>query len=167
MGIHLPILAVAFTLYIFGVSVVLYFRPNLMFKTSGTWKEFGVGRGNDHTVIPFWLFAIFWAFISYGVALVVMSQFANISLNAFPEQVGQMNHGPQINHGQQINHGPQMNPSPQMPSAMPVQQFIKPVSSSFGINPGNPGYYVLHNPGTGTPQYVYYGQNPPDLIRTK
>jgi hypothetical protein len=155
MGLHMPILAVAFGIYIFGVSFVLYFRPNIMFKNSGTWKEFGIGRGNEHTVIPFWLFAIFWAFISYGIALVVMSQFASIALNAFPDSAPQMNISGQI---------PPPQISTQLPS-LPPQQFIKPVSSSFGINPGNPGYYVLQSVGNGVPQYIYYGQNPPPIVQ--
>ena len=76
-----PILAVAFTLYIIGIAIVLYTRPKIMFNSNGSWKEFGVGRGDDHTVLPFWFFSIFWAFISYGVALVVMSQFASLSMS--------------------------------------------------------------------------------------
>lgn len=150
MGVHLPILAVAFGLYIFGVSVVLYLRPQIMFKSSGTWKEFGVGRGEERTVIPFWLFAIFWAFISYGVALVIMSQFANIAMSAFPEP------------GPAIPMPMQSRPNFVAPQQqIPTQAFIKPVSSTFGINPGNPGYYVLQNMSSGPPQYVYYGQSPP------
>lgn len=150
MSFHLPILAVAFGIYIFGVSAVLYFRPQLMFKASGTWKEFGVGRGEERTVVPFWLFAVFWAFISYGTALVIMSQFANMALNAFPEP--------------NVPTPMSMGPTP-LPNQMPQVQtpsFIRPVSSSFGINPGNPGYYVLQNMSSGPPQYVYYGPNPPN-----
>lgn len=153
MSFHLPILAVAFGIYIFGISAVLYFRPQLMFKPSGTWKEFGVGRGEERTVVPFWLFAVFWAFISYGTALVIMSQFANMALNAFPEQ--------NVHTSVQM---PMQNVVPQ-PNQMPSTQtpsFIRPVSSSFGINPGNPGFYVLQNMSSGPPQYVYYGPNPPN-----
>ncbi len=150
MSFHLPILAVAFGIYIFGISAVLYFRPQLMFKPSGTWKEFGVGRGEERTVVPFWLFAVFWAFISYGTALVIMSQFANMALNAFPEQ-----NVPTSVQMPMQNVIPQPNQMPSTPS------FIRPVSSSFGINPGNPGFYVLQNMNSGPPQYVYYGPNAP------
>jgi hypothetical protein len=81
----IPILAGAFTIYIFGIATVLFLKPKIMFGESGERKEFGIGRGERRTVFPFWLFSIFWAFISYGLALVIMSQFATIAVNAFPE----------------------------------------------------------------------------------
>jgi len=162
MSFHLPILAVAFGIYIFGVSAVLYFRPQLMFKPSGTWKEFGVGRGEERTVVPFWLFAVFWAFISYGTALVIMSQFANMALNAFPEQAASTSI-PMPSMPMSAMQMPSMSAPTPLPNQMPATpSFIRPVSSSFGINPGNPGYYVLQNMSSGPPQYVYYGPNPPN-----
>jgi len=187
-----PILAVAFTLYIIGIAIVLYTRPKIMFNSNGSWKEFGVGRGDDHTVLPFWFFAIFWAFISYGVALVLMSQFASLSMSppemnhipaAPPTQSIQM---PTIQQGPPVaNHG--MMPSmlsvgtpqahmesvasvaaPATTASAPVTHvappdFMRPVSSMMGIPNSAPGYYVLQNQGQGGPQYVYYGQTPPPL----
>ena len=159
---HVPILAVAFSIYILGIASMLYLRPSVMFRPGGTWKEFGVGRGENYTVIPFWLFAIFWAFISYGVGLVIMSQFANIALGAFPEQVGPSMTMP-------VQPQTQSMPSMQMPSpqiqSQPTPNFIKPVSSLIGIPNSQPGYYVLQNnglPGTQA-QYVYYGTSPPPM----
>jgi len=164
---HVPILAVAFSIYILGIAVILYLRPSLMFKPGGTWKEFGVGRGENYTVVPFWLFAIFWAFISYGVGLVIMSQFANIALGAFPEQVGPSMTMPTPMPMQQMQSPPPPSmQSPQSPqSPVPTPNFIKPVSSLIGIPNNQPGYYVLQNnglPGTQA-QYVYYGTTPPPL----
>jgi len=158
----IPILAVAFGFYIFGISLVLYFKPYIMFGKGGDWKEFGIGRGENRTVIPFWLFCIFWAFISYGVALVMMSQFAHIANNSFPDQ------NPSITVQNPVySHAPIQAPVYQQSQPIqvprPVNEFMKPVSSAFGI-PGNmPGYYVLQNTGnTGAPpQYVYYGTEPP------
>ena len=163
----IPILAVAFGFYIFGISLVLYLKPNFMFGKGGDWKEFGIGRGENRTVIPFWLFCIFWAFISYGVALVIMSQFANIANNAFPDQ---NNASPSITEqAPAYSHAPQQTyaqPAQQSFQAQrPVNDFMKPVSSAFGI-PGNmPGYYVLQNTGNAgaPPQYVYYGTEPPKI----
>ena len=155
-----PILAVAFGLYIFGVTLVLYLRPHIMFGQGGDWKEFGIGRGEQRTVIPFWLFTIFWAFISYGVALVIMSQFATIATGAFPE--------PSISQQMPMPSITQQMPMPsitqQMPAQMPAQNFMKPVSSSLGIPNNAPGYYILQNPSSaGLPQYVYYGNEPPRI----
>lgn len=147
---HLPILAVAFAIYILGIALVLFFRPHAMFRPGGTWKEFGIGRGENHSLFPFWLFAIFWAFISYGLGLVIMSQFAVMAIGV-PEQ------GPSI---QQM--GP---PVPQMQQQMAAPQqhaFIKPVSSMMGLQENStPGYYVLQNGPQ--PKYIYYGTEPPQL----
>ena len=174
---NIPILAVAFGFYIFGISLVLYVKPHIMFGKGGDWKEFGIGRGENRTVIPFWLFCIFWAFISYGVALVIMSQFAHIANSSFPDQ---NNTVPSITTQNSVyssapqqspiySNVSQQNPVYQQPmqqsiqSPRPVNDFMKPVSSAFGI-PGNmPGYYVLQNSGNSgaPPQYVYYGTEPP------
>jgi len=153
-----PILAVAFGIYIFGVSLVLYLRPTLMFGSGGDWKEFGIGRGDQRTVVPFWLFAIFWAFISYGVALVIMSQFASL---AFPEPHAAV---PMQAPTPSMSFQP---PTVQVPTAqVPISStnFIKPVSSSIGVPNNVPGYYVLQNTNSsGLPQYVYYGTEPPKI----
>jgi hypothetical protein len=138
---HLPILAVAFAIYILGIALVLYFRPALMFRPGGSWKEFGIGRGENHSVFPFWLFAVFWAFISYGLGLVIMSQFAMIALSSFPE------------------------PSMQQVAPPAMQPVARPVSSMLGLQQNSvPGYYVLQNTSqTASPQYVYYGTEPPPV----
>ncbi len=37
-----------------------------MFTQDGIWKEFGIGRNPEtHTWMPFWLFCILWALLSY------------------------------------------------------------------------------------------------------
>lgn len=152
---HVPILAVAFAIYILGIASILYLRPRIMFRPGGTWKEFGVGRGENYTVLPFWLFAIFWAFLSYGVALVVMSQFAAVAMGAFPDQPSMMQQSMPMPSVQVQQAPPQMQ--------VPQNSFIKPVSSLIGIPNNQPGYYVLQNnvaPGTQA-QYVYYGTSPP------
>lgn len=148
---QLPILAVAFGIYIVGIAFVLYLRPQFMFKPGGSWKEFGIGRGDTHTVIPFWLFAIFWAFISYGTALVVLSNFANLAI----APIGQ-NSVP-VPHMYQPQQ--QQTPAPSM-----TNQTIRPVSSMLGLEKNVPGFYVLSNNGP-NPQYVYYGNSPPSASR--
>ena len=58
-------------LYLVGVAIVLLMRPELMFTPDGIWKEFGIGRSPEtHTWMPFWLFCILWALVSY--ILIVM-----------------------------------------------------------------------------------------------
>ena len=189
---QVPILALAFAIYIVGIAIVLYLRPKLMFLPGGAWKEFGVGRGESHTVMPFWLFAIFWAFISYGVGLVIMSHFATLAINAFPESRHQgpqpqmqmpqqqmpQQQMPQMQAPQSQMQAPQMQapqpqqvfqqqlPQIQQQMSSPAHAFMKPVSSVMGINNNAPGYYVLQNSGpSGMPQYVYFGTEPPQMPR--
>ena len=53
-------------LYLTGVAIVLSLRPALMFTDTGVWKEFGIGRNPaTYTWMPFWLFCILWAILSY------------------------------------------------------------------------------------------------------
>ena len=168
----IPILAGAFTIYIFGIATVLFVKPKIMFGETGEWKEFGIGRGERRTVFPFWLFSIFWAFISYGLALVIMSQFATIAVNAFPEP-GVSQQAPQM---QTQYQQPSIQQPTQVSTTLPPQQplaatapavaapnFIKPVSSSLGINANTPGYYILQSNGMGDTRYIYYGTEPPKI----
>ena len=60
-------------LYLFGISIILTLKPELMFSKEGIWKEFGLGRAN-RTWMPFWLFAIAWAILSYLIVLVIMGK---------------------------------------------------------------------------------------------
>jgi hypothetical protein len=64
----MEILWLAIILYSVGLGLVLHFRPSLMFQENGAWKEFGYQRSSRHTLFPFWLFAITWAFLSYAIA---------------------------------------------------------------------------------------------------
>ena len=46
-------------LYLTGVSIILYLKPELMFNKEGEWKEFGLGLNQEqYTWMPFWLFTI-------------------------------------------------------------------------------------------------------------
>ena len=170
----IPILAGAFTIYIFGIATVLFLKPKIMFGETGEWKEFGIGRGERRTVFPFWLFSIFWAFISYGLALVIMSQFATIAVNAFPEpSISQQAPAPQYQQPsiqQPVQTSIQQPVQQSVSTTLPPQQplaaapsFIKPVSSSLGIQANTPGYYILQSNGLGENRYLYYGTEPPKL----
>ena len=59
-------------LYLVGVAIILMLRPPLMFTEDGIWKEFGIGRdSNTHTWLPFWLFCIIWALMSYLLVVIL------------------------------------------------------------------------------------------------
>ena len=45
-------------------SISLQVKPNFLFTSNGTFREFGVGYAKK-TVIPIWLFTIFIAVFSY------------------------------------------------------------------------------------------------------
>ena len=65
-------------LYLIGISVILAFKPLLMFSKDGKWKEFGIGRSRErYTWMPFWLFAIIWAIISYTIVLIIADRGLN------------------------------------------------------------------------------------------
>ena len=63
-------LIVAGLLYLTGIAILLIIKPEIMFREDGRWKEFGIGRDPKHfTYIPFWLFTIVWALLSYVIVL--------------------------------------------------------------------------------------------------
>ena len=66
------VLLFSMVLYLLGIAILLFFRPQLMFRKDGSWKEFGVG-GDEFTVFPFWMFCIAWAILSYGIARMSLS----------------------------------------------------------------------------------------------
>jgi len=65
-------LLIAGLLYLTGIAIVLVIKPEFMFREDGSWKEFGIGRENEHfTPFPFWLFTIVWALLSYVLVMFV------------------------------------------------------------------------------------------------
>ena len=65
-------LVIAGLIYLIGIAIVLLIKPKYMFREDGRWKEFGIGRDPDFfTHIPFWLFTIVWAMISYLVVVFI------------------------------------------------------------------------------------------------
>ena len=127
-----------------GVVIILLTRPTLMFTEEGQWKEFGIGRNpRTHTWMPFWLFCILWALLSYaGVALFIRT-ISNQSVE--PEY-----------------EVPQMSAPNNRRRRRGLRSAFAPASQWGDFQPG---YYVLNKAATGrkgVPQYVYYG-NPPDI----
>ena len=134
-------------LYLAGVAVILILQPTLMFTEEGIWKEFGIGRNQQtHTWMPFWLFAIIWAILSYIIVLLL------------------------------AGHGglPGVKPDTVATAAAAAEEAplsyknFQPMAQSKGrgkrSNSLIPGYYILNREATemaGTPKYVYLGPEPP------
>lgn len=147
----MTLLIYAGLLYLIGVSVVLILKPDLMFAKDGSWKEFGLGRNkHKHTWLPFWLFAISWAIISYLIVLVIASTtgLAGVSNN--------------IDVPVQNNTIEPENIS---------MKSMKPVPNNMLRNPNSndmkSGYYILDTNETmkkGIPKYIYLGPEAPNLV---
>ena len=128
-------------LYLAGVAIVLMLRPTLMFTADGVWKEFGIGKNEEtHTWMPFWLFCVGWAILSY--LLVVLLADSGI----LP--------------GLWVSH---VEVDQQMVSQQ--QENMISVPKNKAMNKGmKPGYYMLNTEGSGiegVPKYIYLGPAAP------
>jgi hypothetical protein len=138
-------------LYLLGISIVLYFKPEVMFSKEGNWKEFGLGRHPEkYTWLPFWLFAIMWAILSYIIVLVIASHTG----------LGGVNYENEINV---INEEIDMENISQksLSNKLSIKKKIK------GPDDLKVGYYILDTNETmkqGVPKYIYLGPQSPNLI---
>jgi len=143
-------LIVAGLVYLTGIAVILVIKPQYMFREDGRWKEFGIGRDPAHfTHVPFWLFAIIWAIISYaGVTIIEDTIYGHTS--SLPSQV--------------CEPCEQYEPSNSMP---PITRNNRPKNSRANNQKELvPGYYMLNEGATGrngVPRYVYLGPEEPEL----
>ena len=141
-------------LYLLGISIVLILKPELMFAKDGTWKEFGLGRNkHKHTWMPFWLFAIMWAIISYIIVLVIAS---STGLGGVSNNIDV----PVQNTSIEPNNVSMKAMSPVLPDNMSKK---KPTS----MDDMKPGYYILDTNETmkrGIPKYIYLGPEAPNLV---
>lgn len=143
-------------LYLIGISIVLMLRPTLMFSADGKWKEFGIGRSKDrYTWLPFWLFAIMWAIISYIIVLVIASH----------TQVGT---NTEIHENQaSVEIANEMitpeNITTKSLQPTPIINSKKKITTQNMKN----GYYILNEEETmkkGIPKYIYLGPESPNLV---
>ena len=122
-------------LYLTGIAVVLVLKPQYMFREDGRWKEFGIGRDpKSFTYIPFWLFAIIWAILSYIAVVFLEDIMFGDSSN---------DEEPPISRNRNRSNGRRNN------------------SPSVELTPG---YYMLNESATGrngVPRYVYLGPEEP------
>ena len=157
----MEILWLAIVFYSLGLAVVLYLRPRMMFHSNGTWKEFGYQRDSRHTMFPFWLFAIAWAFISYAGAAAISWTIT------IPASVGAAAlHFTDSDIETLPSFGTVETPSSDEIEATPVSH-VKPVSrrrnSSRPAEKLRPGYYALDESSAegGLKRYIYYGATRP------
>lgn len=114
-----------------------------MFTEEGHWKEFGIGRDERYyTWMPFWLFAIMWAIVSYLIVSTVFSSSESVSIN--------------------------MNVSESVPVTN-VESMAEVINQPKvkKANEMKPGYYVLDAEATtkkGIPKYIYLGPEAPELV---
>lgn len=138
-------------LYLLGITIVLYIRPQLMFHRDGRWKEFGV-NGIDTTYFPFWLFCIIWAVVAYALVRAFYS-------DSEPAQQGN------IHMVSDLANMPAKKPVAEPIEPLPVPPPPPPPKPSS--NQGKPGYYKLDEAilkEKGTPLYVYVGEEKPSDV---
>ena len=141
-------------LYLMGISAVLILKPHIMFDNDGSWKEFGLGRNkHKYTWLPFWLFAIMWAIISYIIVLIIASSTGlggianNIDVPVQNESIEPENVSMKSMTPVSLSNGPKIRPKT--------------------INDMKPGYYILDTNETmkrGIPKYIYLGPEAPNLV---
>jgi hypothetical protein len=119
-----------------------------MFAKDGTWKEFGLGRNKQkYTWLPFWLFAIMWAIISYILILVIAG---NTGISGVSTNIDISVQNDSI--------------EPENVSTKSINMIKKRPTSQ---NDMKPGYYILDTNETikrGIPKYIYLGPEAPNLI---
>jgi hypothetical protein len=140
-------------LYLVGISVVLVLKPELMFGKDGSWKEFGLGRNkHKYTWMPFWLFAISWAILSYVIILVIasMTGIAGVSnVTDIPVQ------------------SESIDPENISYKSMAPVSMGNSKKRINGMNEMKPGYYILDTNETvkrGIPKYIFLGPEAPNLV---
>lgn len=186
----MEILWLAIILYSAGLALVLHFRPALMFNDDGTWKEFGYQRSSRHTLLPFWLFVVAWAFVSYAVAAslswtfnswvssssrsAAMASMASASASALPSYwSSEPDSEYESEEDDDITPVSTSGPTPLTSSdsvIMPPQRRGpgRPrkdgtIRETREIKETKPGYYIRENTPTegGLYRYIYYGPDAP------
>ena len=139
-------------LYLTGVSVVLYFRPEIMFTTEGEWKEFGLGRNPaQYTWLPFWLFTLLWAILSYLIVMTLVGPSADAIFSVSASDA-------------ELPLGTD--------ELEPENISTKSLTPSIKKRPANAGemkkgYYILDANETarrGIPKYIYLGPEAPQMV---
>jgi len=156
-------------LYLIVISIVLTIKPSFMFTEEGVWKEFGIGRNPEtHTWMPFWLFAILSALISYIFVTIVMS-FYDTSGSSTKGRTVEVMHtsasAPSINF-KKMNAGPGPDADADDFPILPTKSSRTKPSYARGNSVELPeGYYILNSEATvadgGVPKYIFLGKGLP------
>lgn len=139
-------------LYLSVIAIVLILKPSFMFTEAGNWKEFGIGRNPaTHTWMPFWLFAVLWALISYTLVTILFALQSRPGPSTSVKQ-------PSLNV---VNETLEVEPEELSPPPS-----LKRGRRARGTPTELPdGYYVLNTAATeaagGVPKYVYLGKGLP------
>ena len=139
-------------LYLSVIAIILILKPRVMFTESGNWKEFGIGRNPaTHTWMPFWLFAVLWALVSYTLVTILFALQSGPGSSTVAKQ-------PSLNV---VNETLEIEPEELSPS-VPTRRSRR----SRGTPTELPdGYYILNTAATeaagGVPKYVYLGKGLP------
>ncbi len=160
-------LVVAGLIYLLGIAVVLVVKPSLMFTSDGTWKEFGIGRNPaTHTILPFWLFAVLWALLSY---IIVTLMFILLKIRATPSvavpSVPSASSVPSLSSTPTLS-APRANTAvveldEEVIQVIPKRRRTRAPSIDLAD-----GYYILNTKATeeagGIPKYIYLGKGLPE-----
>jgi len=158
----MEILWLAIVFYSVGLGIVLHFRPALMFHENGTWKEFGYQRSSRHTMFPFWLFAVTWAFLSYAIAAAVLWMIPSFGPASTGVAAAAAAASSFSSYDSEIEEEEEEE-------ATPVSTYVEPPRRGRGRprkteeKKPRAGYYVI-DPETlegGLRKYVYYGPERP------
>ena len=141
--------------YLIVIAIILTIKPSFMFTEDGTWKEFGIGRNpNTHTWMPFWLFAILSAVVSYILIILLFYIFNLNSEETIPAPTGK---GKRVSVLDEIVDVE--------PEDLEVE-VVKPKRRSRAPKEMEEGYYVLNRAATeaagGVPKYIYIGKGLPE-----
>ena len=146
----MQVLFLALTIYLIGTTVVLYLRPSVMFHPGGTWKEFSLNPDPNHTYMPFWLFSILWALLSYLIATFLQRRMIGEPQETADFEPIEVDEPAPAIVEQDINDFADVE--------------AEPISKNMGLNKTRNGYYVLNTQKYSrnqVPMYVYYGDSPP------
>ncbi len=136
-------------LYLLGVAALLLFRPALMFRKDGSWKEFGT-LSDEHSIFPFWLFCIVWAIVSYLITLLIVGEYTGATEVECAGAVAT------------AATSAMLAPVEESPEDLvePLPLKTKTRRSNIIDKSLEEGYHMLNENATlkkGTPQYVYVG----------
>lgn len=142
------ILVVGGFLYLLGVAIILILKPSFMFTEKGDWKEFGIGRSPaTHTWMPFWLFIVLWAIISYILGILIVRIFWKTTQSVMVTNSDDI----EVENAYEGTQEPI------------ISEEVQPKRAYRKRSELTPGYYYLNRTASqpGIPKYVYLGPQLP------